>query len=144
MAVITRRWARFRWRALAVRQVSPWRRKISASSSLGRDISGLGRIEAGGRHREWEREDQKHEAAAPLGRHFTSFRPAVGPTCRLGGRRAQTIVPRSATLTKGSETIRLSETRSYISGSVQNGASTDRPLPTFRLSRQGGPYTRPA
>ena len=38
IAVITRRWVRFTWPALAVRQASPWRRKISASSSFGRSM----------------------------------------------------------------------------------------------------------
>jgi hypothetical protein len=40
IAVMTRRWARFRWPALAARHASPWRRKISATSSFGRTMSG--------------------------------------------------------------------------------------------------------
>jgi hypothetical protein len=44
-----------------------------------------------------------------------------------------------AALTKRRETIRLLETRSYINGSVQNGASTDWPLPTFPLLRARWP-----
>src|ERR1700694_5112998 len=36
---MTRRWARLIWPALAVRHASPWRRKMSATSSLGRRAS---------------------------------------------------------------------------------------------------------
>ena len=59
---------------------------------------------------------------------------------RAGERKLESAkqIPAS-TLTKGAETIRASETRSYISGSVQNGASTDWPLPTFPLLRARWP-----
>src|SRR5580700_2898388 len=41
IAVITRRWARLTWAALAVRHASPWRRKISATSSFGWGMAGV-------------------------------------------------------------------------------------------------------
>src|SRR5262245_65918666 len=37
---MTRRWARLRCARLAARQAAPWRRKISATSSFGRDMAG--------------------------------------------------------------------------------------------------------
>src|SRR5713226_7798937 len=37
-AVITRRWVRLTWPALAVRHASPWSLKISATSSFGRNM----------------------------------------------------------------------------------------------------------
>ena len=40
IAVMTRRWARLRCPALAARQAAPWRRKMSATSSCGRDMAG--------------------------------------------------------------------------------------------------------
>src|ERR1700686_584106 len=36
---MTRRWSRLTWPALAVRHASPWRRKMSATSSFGRRAS---------------------------------------------------------------------------------------------------------
>jgi len=35
---MTRCWARYTWPALAVRHASPWRRKMSATSSFRRDM----------------------------------------------------------------------------------------------------------
>ena len=40
IAVMTRRWARLRCAVLTARQAAPWLRKISATSSFGRDIAG--------------------------------------------------------------------------------------------------------
>ena len=39
MAVITFSWSRLMWPALAERHTAPWPRKISATSSLGRDMA---------------------------------------------------------------------------------------------------------
>src|SRR5512136_1363591 len=36
---MTRSWARLRWPALAMRQASPWQRKMSATSSFGRSTA---------------------------------------------------------------------------------------------------------
>src|ERR1019366_7362810 len=63
MAVITRRWARFKWPALALRHASPWRRKMSATSSFGRLMCGA----AAGRH------------SNPLGSGARSDRRAADP-----------------------------------------------------------------
>src|SRR5215471_18704338 len=41
IAVMTRRWARLTWPALAERHASPWRRKISATSSFGPDMAAV-------------------------------------------------------------------------------------------------------
>src|SRR4029078_11721517 len=38
---MTRRCPGLRWPSLAARQAAPWRRKISATSSLGRDMAGV-------------------------------------------------------------------------------------------------------
>jgi hypothetical protein len=46
-AVMTRRWVRFTWPVLAVRHASPWRRKMSATSSFRTNHVGL----ASGRRR---------------------------------------------------------------------------------------------
>src|ERR1700732_2753981 len=42
MAVITFSWSRLTWPALAQRHAAPWSRKISATSSAGRDTVGGG------------------------------------------------------------------------------------------------------
>src|SRR5437660_10974827 len=44
MAVMTRRCARLKWASFATRQPAPWRRKMSATSRIGRGIAdGSGR-----------------------------------------------------------------------------------------------------
>ena len=40
IADITFKWSRLTWPALALRHVAPWSRKISATSSIGRDMAG--------------------------------------------------------------------------------------------------------
>ena len=94
---------------------------------LGPEHFGLGRIELAGRHREWGCEDQKHEAVGGTRQtHFTSLRGAVGK-------------PEGTTLTKGSETIRVSETRSYINCQRTEWGFDGLAPANLPLSRQGGP-----
>ena len=50
MADITFNWSRLTWPALALRHAAPWSRKISATSSTGRDMT-AGRYAGGGSFR---------------------------------------------------------------------------------------------